>query len=31
LWGAGLRFSLAAALLLAVMAVLRSALPRGRP
>jgi drug/metabolite transporter (DMT)-like permease len=30
LWGAGLRFSLAAALLLAVMAVLRSALPRGR-
>jgi drug/metabolite transporter (DMT)-like permease len=30
LWGAGLRFSLAAALLLVVMAVLRSALPRGR-
>ena len=30
LWGAGLRFSLAAALLLAVMAVQRSALPRGR-
>jgi drug/metabolite transporter (DMT)-like permease len=30
LWGAGLRFSLAAALLLAVMAVLRLALPRGR-
>jgi drug/metabolite transporter (DMT)-like permease len=30
LWGAGLRFSLAAALLLAVMAVLRSTLPRGR-
>jgi drug/metabolite transporter (DMT)-like permease len=30
LWGAGLRFSLAAALLLAVMAVLRLELPRGR-
>jgi drug/metabolite transporter (DMT)-like permease len=30
LWGAGLRFLLAAALLLAVMAVLRLALPRGR-
>jgi drug/metabolite transporter (DMT)-like permease len=30
LWGAGLRFSLAAVLLLAVMAVLRLALPRGR-
>jgi drug/metabolite transporter (DMT)-like permease len=30
LWGAGLRFSLAAALLIAVMAVLRLALPRGR-
>jgi drug/metabolite transporter (DMT)-like permease len=30
LWGAGLRFSLAAALLLAVMAVLRLGLPRGR-
>jgi drug/metabolite transporter (DMT)-like permease len=30
LWGAGLRFALAAALLLAVMAVLRLALPRGR-
>jgi drug/metabolite transporter (DMT)-like permease len=30
LWGAGLRFSLAAALLLAVMAVLKLALPRGR-
>jgi drug/metabolite transporter (DMT)-like permease len=30
LWGAGLRFSLAAALLLAVMALLRLALPRGR-
>jgi drug/metabolite transporter (DMT)-like permease len=30
LWGAGLRFSLAAALLLAVMAVLGLALPRGR-
>jgi drug/metabolite transporter (DMT)-like permease len=30
LWGAGLRFSLAAALLLAVMAVLRLPLPRGR-
>jgi drug/metabolite transporter (DMT)-like permease len=30
LWGAGLRFSLAAAMLLAVMAVLRLALPRGR-
>ncbi len=30
LWGAGLRFSLAAALLLAVMAVLRLAVPRGR-
>ncbi len=30
LWGAGLRFSLAAALLLVVMAVLRSARPRGR-
>jgi drug/metabolite transporter (DMT)-like permease len=30
LWGASLRFSLAAVLLLAVMAVLRLALPRGR-
>jgi drug/metabolite transporter (DMT)-like permease len=30
LWGAGLRFSLAAALLIAVMAVLRLAPPRGR-
>jgi drug/metabolite transporter (DMT)-like permease len=30
LWGAGLRFALAAALLVAVMAVLRLALPRGR-
>jgi len=30
LWGAGLRFTLAAALLLAVMAVLRQPLPRGR-
>jgi len=30
LWGAGLRFSLAAVLLLVVMAVLRSAPPRGR-
>ncbi len=30
LWGAGLRFSLAAALLIAVMAVLRLAFPRGR-
>ena len=30
LWGAGLRFSLAAVLLLAVMAVLRLELPRGR-
>jgi drug/metabolite transporter (DMT)-like permease len=30
LWGAGLRFSLAAALLVAVMAALRLALPRGR-
>lgn len=30
LWGAGLRFALAAALLLAVMAVLRLAVPRGR-
>lgn len=30
LWGAGLRFSLAAALLLAVMAVLRLEFPRGR-
>jgi drug/metabolite transporter (DMT)-like permease len=30
LWGAGLRFALAAALLLAVMAVLRLARPRGR-
>ena len=30
LWGAGLRFLLAAALLLAVMAALRLALPRGR-
>ncbi len=30
LWGAGLRFLLAAALLLAVMAVLRLAFPRGR-
>ncbi|MGH2573602.1 MAG: EamA family transporter [Actinomycetota bacterium] len=30
LWGAGLRFSLAAALLVAVMAVPRLALPRGR-
>src|ERR671914_2196250 len=30
LWGAGLRFSLAAALLLAVMAVLRLPFPRGR-
>jgi drug/metabolite transporter (DMT)-like permease len=30
LWGAGLRFSLAAALLLTVMAVLRLPLPRGR-
>ena len=30
LWGAGLRFSLAAVLLLAVMALLRLALPRGR-
>ncbi len=30
LWGAGLRFSLAAALLVAVMAVLRLAFPRGR-
>ena len=29
LWGAGLRFSLAAALLVAMMAVLRLALPRG--
>lgn len=30
LWGAGLRFALAAALLLALMAALRLALPRGR-
>jgi drug/metabolite transporter (DMT)-like permease len=30
LWGAGLRFSLAAALLVAIMAALRLALPRGR-
>jgi drug/metabolite transporter (DMT)-like permease len=30
LWGAGLRFSLAAALLLVVMAVMRLSLPRGR-
>ncbi|MGH3332402.1 MAG: EamA family transporter, partial [Nocardioidaceae bacterium] len=30
LWGAALRFSLAAALLLAVMAALRLSLPRGR-
>jgi drug/metabolite transporter (DMT)-like permease len=30
LWGAGLRFSLAAVVLLAVMAALRLALPRGR-
>lgn len=30
LWGAGLRFALAAALLLTVMAVLRLAFPRGR-
>jgi drug/metabolite transporter (DMT)-like permease len=30
LWGAGLRFSLAAALLVALMAMLRLALPRGR-
>ena len=30
LWGAGLRFSLAAALLIAVMAALRLAFPRGR-
>ena len=30
LWGAGLRFSLAAALLVAVIAALRLALPRGR-
>jgi drug/metabolite transporter (DMT)-like permease len=30
LWGAGLRFSLAAALLIAVMAAMRLALPRGR-
>ena len=30
LWGAGLRFSLAAALLLVVMAVLRLPFPRGR-
>jgi drug/metabolite transporter (DMT)-like permease len=30
LWGAGLRFALAAALLLAVMAVLRLAFPQGR-
>ena len=30
LWGAGLRFSLAAALLLVVMAVLRPPVPRGR-
>jgi drug/metabolite transporter (DMT)-like permease len=30
LWGAGLRFSLAAAFLVGVMAVLRLALPRGR-
>jgi drug/metabolite transporter (DMT)-like permease len=30
LWGAGLRFSLAAALLMAAMALLRLALPRGR-
>jgi len=30
LWGAGLRFGLAAALLLAVMVVLRLAFPRGR-
>jgi drug/metabolite transporter (DMT)-like permease len=30
LWGAGLRFALAAALLLAVMAVLRLTVPRGR-
>src|SRR6266540_5677101 len=30
LWGAGLRFSLAALLLVGVMAVLRLALPRGR-
>ena len=30
LWGAGLRFALAAAVLAAVMAVLRLALPRGR-
>jgi drug/metabolite transporter (DMT)-like permease len=31
LWGAGLRFALAAAILLAVMVVLRLALPSGRP
>jgi drug/metabolite transporter (DMT)-like permease len=31
LWGAGLRFALAAALLAGVMAVLRLGLPRGRP
>jgi drug/metabolite transporter (DMT)-like permease len=31
LWGAGLRFSLSALLLLALMAVLRFPLPRGRP
>lgn len=30
LWGAGLRFALAAVLLLAVMAVMRQAFPRGR-
>ena len=30
LWGAGLRFALAAALLLLVMAVLRLPIPRGR-
>jgi drug/metabolite transporter (DMT)-like permease len=30
LWGAGLRFALAAGILLAVMAALRLALPRGR-
>jgi hypothetical protein len=30
LWGAGLRFGLAAALLLAVMVLLRLAFPRGR-
>jgi drug/metabolite transporter (DMT)-like permease len=30
LWGAGLRFSLAAALLLVIMAVLRLPFPRGR-